>query len=289
MGRRAPIRRSALALAALAALAAPLILAGTAAAGVFTPEAGGSPNADDIASLYKLALYAAIPVFLAVEIALLWFLVRYRHRRGAVAAQIRGNTRLEIGWTVGASLILVVLTVFTFAKFSQIKNPPASGAAGLRLGGGALYASVDQPAPPGGRALNIAVNGQQYVWRYTYPNGAFSYDEMVVPTDTTVTLRIRAQDVIHSWWIPALGGKFDAVPGDYVNKTWFKIARPGVYDGQCAELCGRNHANMRARVRAVPPDRYRSWLATQKRQIAEAHRAAADERGRLSPIGGGEG
>ena len=135
MGRRAPIRRSAVALAALAALAAPLILAGTAAAGVFTPEAGGSPNADDIESLYKLALYAAIPVFLAVEIALLWFLVRYRHRRGAVAAQIRGNTRLEIGWTVGASLILVVLTVFTFAKLSQIKNPPASGAAGLRLRG----------------------------------------------------------------------------------------------------------------------------------------------------------
>jgi cytochrome c oxidase subunit II len=288
LGRRAPIRRSALALAVLAAVAGPLILAPSAGAGALTPESGGSPNADDIAALYKLALYAAIPVFLAVEIAVVWFLIRYRHRRGAVAAQIRGNTRLEIGWTVGAGLILVVLTVFTFAKLPQIQNPPAPGAAGLGAdGGGALYAAVDQPPPPGGRALNIDVNGQQYVWRYTYPNGAFSYDEMVVPTDTTVTLDIRAQDVIHSWWIPALGGKFDAVPGGYVNKTWFKISEPDVYEGQCAELCGRNHANMLARVRAVSPDRYQAWLADRKRQIDAANQAAATQRERLSPTASG--
>jgi len=261
-------------------------LAAGASADALTPESGGSPNAGDIDTLYKLALYAAIPVFLAVEVALVWFLIRYRHRRGAVAAQIRGNTRLEIGWTVGAGLILVVLTVFTFAKFSEIKNPPASGAAGLGAGGSSLYASVDQPPPPGGRALNIDVNGQQYVWRYTYPNGVFSYDEMVVPTDTTVTLDIRAQDVIHSWWIPELGGKFDAVPGGYVNKTWFKIARARVYDGQCAELCGRNHANMLARVRAVSPDAYQAWLAAQKRQIDAANQSAATQRKRLSPTAG---
>jgi cytochrome c oxidase subunit 2 len=286
LGRRALIRRSAVALAALAVVAGPLILAAGASADALTPESGGSPNAGDIDTLYKLALYAAIPVFLAVEIALVYFLIRYRHRRGAVAAQIRGNTRLEIGWTVGASLLLVVLSVFTFAKLTEIQNPPASGPAGLGAGGGALYASVDQPPPPRGQALNIDVNGQQYVWRYTYPNGTFSYDEMVVPTDTTVTLDIRAQDVIHSWWIPELGGKFDAVPGGYVNKTWFKIARPAVYDGQCAELCGRNHANMLARVRAVSPERYQSWLAAKKRQIDAANRAAAAQRERLSPTAG---
>ena len=134
MGRRAPIRRSALALAVLAAVAGPLILATGAGADAFTPESGGSPNADDIDTLYKLALYAAIPVFLAVEIALIYFLIRYRHRRGAVAAQIRGNTRLEIGWTVGASLILVVLTVFTFAKFTEIKTLRRSGRGRARRG-----------------------------------------------------------------------------------------------------------------------------------------------------------
>ena len=81
---------------------------------------------------------------------------------------------------------------------------------------------------------------------------------------TTVTLRIRAQDVQHSWWIPALGGKFDAVPG-YTNFTWFKAKRLGTYTGQCAELCGRNHANMTARVTVVSPAAYQAWFARQKR------------------------
>ena len=96
----------------------------------------------------------------------------------------------------------------------------------------------------------------------------FSYEEMVVPTDTTVTLDINAQDVAHSWWIPKLGGKFDAVPG-YTNHTWFKI--PGklagtIFTGQCAELCGRNHANMIAQVRAVTPPEYEAWLDQRKRR-----------------------
>jgi cytochrome c oxidase subunit 2 len=92
---------------------------------------------------------------------------------------------------------------------------------------------------------------------------------MVVPTNTTVTLDIVSQDVAHSWWIPALGGKQDAVPG-YTNHTWFKISKPGVYRGQCAELCGRNHADMVATVRAVPPAAYDAWFARQKRDIETA-------------------
>ena len=103
---------------------------------------------------------------------------------------------------------------------------------------------------------------------------------MVVPIDTTVTLEIRAQDVIHSWWIPKLGGKFDAVPG-YTNYTWFKIpaTRPARSSrGQCAELCGRNHANMIARVRAVTPAEFEAWLAAQKREIDAADKAAAAQR-----------
>ncbi len=91
------------------------------------------------------------------------------------------------------------------------------------------------------------MNGQQYLWRYDYPgSGRFNYHEMVVPTNTTVVLKITSSDVIHSWWIPKLGGKADAMPG-HINETWFKIAKEGVYKGQCAELCGSNHADMRGR------------------------------------------
>jgi cytochrome c oxidase subunit 2 len=279
-----PNRRRAriLAAALLVALSICLALAGGAFADALTPESGGSPNADSIDSLYKVVLYVAIAVFLAVEGGLIYALVRFRARKGRVAAQIRGNTNLEIGWTVGAALILVVVAVFTFARLSDIKNPPPSGSAGLNADA-ALYASVDQPDPPGGKKLNIAVNGQQYIWRFTYPNNAFAYDTMVVPINTTVTLDIASQDVAHSWWIPKLGGKFDAIPG-YTNHTWFKISKPGVYEGQCAELCGRNHANMLARVRALPVADYQSWVQRQKQEIDAANKAAVAARQSLSPI-----
>jgi cytochrome c oxidase subunit II len=278
-----------LALAVLLALALLLVFAGTAFAGAIVPESGGSPNADDISTLYKLILAVAVVIFLGVEGALFYSLFKFRARKGAVPAQIRGNTRLEVGWTVGAALILVILAVFTFAKLGDIRNPPNSGPEGLQLADGVLVA--EGPAkrlPPNGKSLNICVNGQQYIWRYTYANdcanaplsSAFSYQEMVVPVDTTVTLDINAQDVAHSWWIPKLGGKFDAVPG-YTNHTWFKV--PGklagtVFTGQCAELCGRNHANMTARVRAVTPAEYERWLDQRKADIKAADAAAQEER-----------
>ena len=278
-----------LALAVALALVALLVLAGTAFASAVVPESGGSPNADDIATLYKLILAVAVVIFIGVEGALFYSLFKFRARKGAVPAQIRGNTRLEVGWTVGAALILVVLAVFTFAKLGAIRNPPNSGPAGLQLADGVLVA--EGPAkrlPPNGKSLNICVNGQQYIWRYTYANDCanaplnspFSYQEMVVPVDTTVTLDINAQDVAHSWWIPKLGGKFDAIPG-YTNHTWFKI--PGklvgrLFTGQCAELCGRNHANMTAQVRAVTPAAYERWLAQRKVEVKAADAAAAQER-----------
>jgi cytochrome c oxidase subunit II len=251
-------------------------------AGIITPKDGASPNAHDIDTLYRVALYIALVVFVGVEGTLLYSLIRFRARRGAVPAQIRGNTRLEVGWTVGAALILVVLSGLTFAKLSDIQDPPNSGADGASLANGSvLVASADRRLPPNGRSLNILVNGQQYLWRYTYPDGdnnllnnVFNYEEMVVPTNTTVTLDIVSQDVAHSWWIPELGGKMDALPG-YTNHTWFKVTRPGVFRGQCAELCGRNHANMVATVRAVPPAEFDAWLAQQERDIETARREQA--------------
>ena len=216
-----------------------------------------------------------------MEGTLIWSIVRYRARRGGQEpAQIRGNTPLEVGWTVGAALILVVLTVVTFLYLNGIKNPPASPADGLRADS-AQFAAVDQPNPPkgGGRALNIRVNGQQYLWRFEYPGSPtlFNYYEMVVPTNTTITLDVTASDVIHSWWIPKLGGKVDGTPG-HNNETWFKVEEPGVYRGQCAELCGAGHADMRAVVRAVSPAEFEAWAARQREDIEAAQEALARQR-----------
>ncbi|MGI8801936.1 MAG: cytochrome c oxidase subunit II [Solirubrobacteraceae bacterium] len=274
------------------ALPIALAMAPQAFAGIITPEAGGSPNADEINNLYKITLYVALVIFAGVEGTLVYACYKFRARRGAVPAQIHGNTSLEIGWTVGAAVILLILSVITFVKLDAIRTPPNSGANGLNLSS-AIYATSETLLPPNGKTLHIKVNGQQYVWRYTYPGGKnpdkldapYSYEEMVVPTDTTVTLDINAQDVIHSWWIPQLGGKFQAVPG-YTNHTWFKISKPGFYRGQCAFLCGRLHANMLAVVHAISPPEFEAWLAQRQKDLAAADAAAQVSRNNLSKLSG---
>ena len=288
MMRRALSRRwthVALLTALAAAVIGMLVTAPGAFADAFTPESGGSQQAEDIDTLYKLTLYIGIVIFVGVEATLIYSLIKYRARRGGPdAQQIHGNTPLEIGWTVGAALILVVLTVVTFIYLPDIENPPASGPNGLRAEQ-ARFASIDQPAPPrsGGPVLTIRVNGQQYLWRYDYSGGdqLFSYFEMVVPTDTTVVLKVTASDVIHSWWIPKFGGKVDAVPG-YENDTWFKVpaGKEGVYRGQCAELCGSGHADMRAQVRAVTPDEFEAWAERTREEIMAAGEDLSEQRER---------
>jgi cytochrome c oxidase subunit II len=276
-----------LALLALAALT-PL-----AFADAWSPESGGSPNADDIDTLYWVTMAVALVVFFGVEAILFYSLYKFKARKGAVAAQIRGNTRLEIGWTVGAALILVVLAVFTFTLLDDIRNPPDSDEGAYQASNGSsvlVAAGPNKPVSPSGRQLEIDVNGQQYLWRYTYPDGdrnplndVFSYEEMVVPVGTTVVLSIRAQDVAHSWWIPKLGGKADAVPG-YTNFAWFKIPpeqEGTVFTGQCAELCGRNHANMTARVKAVSVEDFEAFLAGRRREIDSANQTAQQQREQL--------
>jgi cytochrome c oxidase subunit II len=281
-------RRRVLALATgAAALLAALVFASTASAGAFAPETGaGSPNADQIHDLWWWVMAVALIIFIGVEGALIYCIVKFRRSKHPVADQIHGNTRLEIGWTAGAAVVLVILGVITFVMLPGIRNPSNSSAAGLDLS--APRYSIQPGAgkqPPNGKSLNISVNGQQYVWRFTYPDATpkntfdnvFTYEQMVVPVNTTVTLNIRAQDVIHSWWIPKLGGKFDAVPG-YTNHTWFRASKTGVYKGQCAELCGRNHANMIASVKVVTPDQYLAWYSRKEAQIKAANAHAAKER-----------
>jgi cytochrome c oxidase subunit 2 len=229
----------------------------------FTPQSGGSPQANQINSLYKIELVIALVIFVLVEGALVYALIRYRKRKGAVPAQ----------------------------KLSSIQNPPNSGPDGAQLASdesGPLLASTGRRLPPNGKALDITVIGRQYIWQYVYPGanepdglGApYSYQEMVVPTNTTVSLDVVSSDVVHAWWIPQLGGKVQAVPG-YHNYTWFKIPHPGVFRGQCAFLCGRSHARMIATVRAVTPPQFEAWLANQKREIALANHEAQIARAKL--------
>jgi cytochrome c oxidase subunit 2 len=274
-------RRAALAFLTIAltvSVIGSLLLAPSAMANFFTPKSGGSPNANEIDSLYKIILYIAAVVFVIVEGALAYSVIKFRAKKGASAAQIHGNTRLEIGWTVGAALILVVLTVVTFVKLPSIINPPNSN------GGIQLSAATTEPAPPNGQKLTICVQARQYIWRYTYGNGCltdaftkklpYSYTTMEVPVGETVILDIQAVDVIHSWWVPSLGGKVDAVPG-YTTYTWFKALHPGTFRGQCAQLCGRGHAAMDAFVKAVSPSEYQSWVTQQGQAIQTANSQVA--------------
>jgi cytochrome c oxidase subunit 2 len=285
-----PHRRRKVVAVLLLAGAGALLLPAVASANFLTPKAGGSPNANQIDSLYKIVLYIAAVVFVIVEGALVYSVIRFRAKKNRVAAQIHGNTRLEIGWTVAAALILVVLTVVTFVKLPSIINPPNSTANATFLS-----AAVTQPSPPNGKKLTVCIQGRQYIWRYTYGNGClnnafasklpYSYTEMVVPANVTVILDIQSTDVIHSWWVPSLGGKVDAVPG-YTTYTWFKAPHAGsLYHGQCAQLCGREHAYMIARVRVVTPAQYQQWITAQSQSISAANAQVAQLRQVLSATG----
>jgi cytochrome c oxidase subunit II len=264
-----------------------LVLAPSAFANFITPKTGGSPNANQIHSLYLIILYVAAVVFVIVEGALVYSVYRFRAKKVRTAAQIHGNTRLEIAWTIAAAMILVVLTVVTFIKLPSILNPPNSSAPFLE-------SSLTQPSPPNGKKLTICVQGRQYIWRYVYGAGCehnpfaaklpYSFQEMVVPEGTVVVLSISSIDVIHSWWVPSLGGKVDAVPG-YTTYTWFKAKGPALYHGQCAQLCGRQHAFMTALVDVVSPAEYQAWLQRQAKLISTANSQVTQLRSYLTANG----
>jgi cytochrome c oxidase subunit II len=272
--------RAALIAAACLALLVALLVPGAAGADILTPEAGPTENAVKTDTLYKIVFIIGMIVIGLVWAALFYMLFRYRAGRGRpsrrMPLQISGNTGLELGWTIAASVIVVALTAITYIFLPDIRDPAASGPASVAEARG-QYAALNQPPPPGGKAIEIQVSGQQFLWRYQYPNQTFSFQEMVVPRDQTVVLKIKANDVVHSWWIPELGGKQDAVPG-YTNETWFKATKNGVFGGQCAEFCGAGHHAMTAKVRVVDPEDYQQWVERQKRLIEEAQKLAQEQR-----------
>jgi cytochrome c oxidase subunit II len=282
------LRRRALVLALLGALVLLLFTPAGAFADAFSPESGGSGQANDIDTLYKIVFYIGLAIFVLVEGLLVYSIFKFRaRRRGPAPAQIHGNTPLEIGWTVGAAVLVLVIAGITFAFLGTIRHAPNSpNVADLRAQAGVQFASAPQVDAPNKKdALHIDINGQQYIWRFDYIDAkrltenrpVYSYFRMVVPTNVTVIAKINASDVIHSWWIPKLAGKADAVPG-YNNYTWFRIKKPGIYKGQCAELCGEGHADMRAEVQAMPPDQYEAWIEQQRNNILAAQKELAAQR-----------
>jgi cytochrome c oxidase subunit 2 len=238
-----PVRRKTLVL--VLALGAALAFAAVAYAGNggFAPETPHSPNAARINDSYKWISIFAGAIFVVVEGALILFVIRYRRRgrpRTAEGPQIHAHTRLELIWTVIPVLILAAILGFVFYELPGIQDVPSAKAEG--------------------GPLRIQVDAHQFYWQFTYPTGAVSIDELHVPVHRTVRVDIVSHDVDHSWWVPELGGKFDAIPGQRTH-TWFKADQVGSYRGRCGEFCGVFHAEMRAFVIAEPKQEYESWIS----------------------------
>jgi cytochrome c oxidase subunit II len=237
------VRRFALATLATSTVALLTTVAAYAGNGGFLPGEAHSPNAHRVHTAFIVVSIFTGIIFVGIEAALVLFIVKYRRGkrpRTAEGPQIHGSTRLEIVWTVVPVVILAVIGTFIFLELPSITDAPKAAAA-------------DE--------TSVQVSGRQFYWQFTYPNGAISIDTLVAPADEVVNERISAPtwDVIHSWWVPDFGGKYDAIPGK-VNKTWFK-APAGVYAASCYELCGIQHAAMHAKVKVVPRAAYDAFIA----------------------------
>ncbi|MGN6222413.1 cytochrome c oxidase subunit II [Pseudoxanthomonas sp.] len=229
---------------------------------------------------HMVALIVCVVIGIIVFGAMAYAMFKFRKSKGAVAAQFSHNTTAEIIWTVIPVLILVVMAWPATAKLI------------------AMYDTRDSE-------MTVKVTGYQWMWKYEYlgedvaftsrldresdrirqsgerpdlaknPHYLLDVDnELVLPVNTKIRFVITADDVIHAWWVPALGWKQDAIPG-IVNEAWTDIKEPGVYRGQCAELCGKDHGFMPIVVRAVPKEEFQKWLAAKKPAPAPAPAPAA--------------
>ena len=209
--------------------------------GGFTPVQPHSPNASHTTTAYYVILAFTAAIFVLVEGLLVAFVWKYRRRGRArvdEGAQVHGHTRLELIWTVIPVLILCVIGIVVFLELPSIADSPAAS-----------------------NPLHVTVEGHQFYWQFDYPNGARTINDLYVPVGRVVDLKVVSSDVVHSWWIPALGGKIQALPG-ITNHTWFRADEAGTYTGQCAELCGLYHAAMTARVIATTPAAYATYVSS---------------------------
>ncbi|WP_425606082.1 cytochrome c oxidase subunit II [Lysobacter firmicutimachus] len=231
-------------------------------------------------SAHMLALWICVIIGLLVFGAMAVAMFKFRKSKGAVPDKdFTHSTKLEIVWTVVPVALLVLMA---FPATSKLIN---------------MYDTRDS-------AMTVKITGYQWMWKYEYLGQDVAFTSrldrksdqlrqsgkviaaadhehylldvdnvLVLPTDTKIRFVITADDVIHAWWVPALGWKQDAIPG-IVNEAWTEIKQPGIYRGQCAELCGKDHGFMPIVVRALPKAEYQQWLAEQKAKNAPAPAAA---------------
>jgi cytochrome c oxidase subunit 2 len=223
------------------AAALALLLGGCAWDTPMTTVIPRSDFARDILHVYSIITWASAVIALVVFAALGWILLRFRDKPGApLPVQTRGHTLLEIAWTVVPALVLLVIAIPTIQVIFRT-----------------------QAAPPA-QALEVTVLGRQWWWEFRYPAlGIRTANELHLPAGRPAALRLEGPDVIHSFWVPQLGGKRDVVPGR-LNRLTFTPQEPGEYWGQCAEFCGASHANMGMRVIVEAPDAFERWVAAQR-------------------------
>ena len=229
-------------------------------------QAAASPVMEQIEDFHRLLFYIIVAVCLFVLALLVWIVVKYRAGANAVPSKVHHNTLLEVAWTLIPVIILVFIAVPSF-----------------RL----LYFEAVIPKPD----VTIKAIGKQWFWSYEYPGSAagFTYDSLglsdadakkadkprllgvdnpvYVPVNKVIEIDTVGADVIHSWAMPQMGVKMDAVPGR-INQTWFKPTQTGVFYGQCSELCGARHAYMPIELHVVAQADYDAWLAASKKKFA---------------------
>jgi cytochrome c oxidase subunit 2 len=214
-----------------------------------------SPGTDQIDTLLWIGFIAAAIVVVAVNAGLLFALHSRRARRDSQPAEGRAGRRTQLRVGVALTAFAAAILVLSLVYTERAQRAPASGPEGLQ---------VSDSGP-----LRITATGQQWLWRYEYPNEAFSYYKLVVPVDTAIALDLVSTDVIHTWSVPNLAGKRDAVPGK-VNEVVFRADEEGTYFGQAATLSGEAYAPMRTEVEVVSPAEYEAFVEQRKDDIQAA-------------------
>lgn len=217
--------------------------------------APAGPVARMEADLFNFIYYLALAVFVLVEALLVWSVIRHRRRpNDGIPHQTHGNTALELTWTIIPCIILIVISIPTVSTIA---------AASAR--------------PTGPDVVTVKVIGHQWWWEFEYPDlGVVTADEMHIPVGKQIAVEVRSADVIHSFWVPKLGGKMQAIPNQD-NHTWIQADEAGTFKAQCYQLCGTSHANMRFEVVAQSPADFDAWVQNQKAPPAQSTDAQAQK------------
>jgi len=222
-------------------------------------------------TMYWVMLAIGLVLLVAINLALVGMVMRFRSARGREPRRLVVRRTAQLGTAGIFAVIVAVAFVVGVIETGNAKKVEASGPDGLQAAalttaqrGLTLPVTSASTAP-----LQISACGQQWIWRYQYPDGTYSYYELVVPVDTTIILRLCSTDVVHRWWVPGLSPKMDATPGES-NSTWFKADETGNFDGASYAFSGASYAVMRTRVRVVDVPTYQAWLDQQGAGIQAA-------------------